>query len=129
MSGKYLLDTSVAIAILRNESAVVQAATQAEELFLCEVVLGELYFGAYRSANPQLNRERIEQLAQRCTTLWGGKQVAERYGMLKAQLLSQGTPIPENDLWIAATALSYDITLVSRDAHFQRVPGLRLVVW
>jgi tRNA(fMet)-specific endonuclease VapC len=56
-------------------------------------------------------------------------EAAERYGSLKAHLAVRGTPIPSNDLWIAATALAEDMILVSDDAHFSKVPGLRLEDW
>ena len=56
-------------------------------------------------------------------------EIAERYGKLKARLAELGSMIPENDLWIAATCLVHDLTLASRDAHFEVVEGLNLVRW
>ena len=58
-----------------------------------------------------------------------GKLYAERYGKVKARLAQLGSMIPENDLWIAATCLVHDLTLASRDAHFEAVEGLRQVRW
>jgi tRNA(fMet)-specific endonuclease VapC len=54
---------------------------------------------------------------------------AQRYGEIKDQLSKKGRPIPENDIWVAAVALQYDLTLVSRDEHFGLVPGLRAEAW
>lgn len=51
------------------------------------------------------------------------------YGELKAALRAQGTPIPENDLWIAALTRQHTLTLVSRDEHFEAVPGLEIERW
>jgi len=55
--------------------------------------------------------------------------VAERYGHIKAELAARGTLIPSNDIWVAATALEADLILVSDDAHFERVSGLRVENW
>jgi tRNA(fMet)-specific endonuclease VapC len=51
------------------------------------------------------------------------------YGELKAVLRDRGTPIPENDLWIAAIARQHDTPLVTRDVHFDAIPGLRVERW
>jgi tRNA(fMet)-specific endonuclease VapC len=56
-------------------------------------------------------------------------KTAEIYGTIKADLEIKGQPIPDNDLWIAATALEYGLSLASRDQHFQRVPGLSVLPW
>ena len=57
------------------------------------------------------------------------RATAARYGELKAALRAQGTPIPENDLWIAALARQHALTLVTRDAHFAGVRGLVVERW
>ena len=54
---------------------------------------------------------------------------AEHYGDLKADLAGLGKPIPDNDLWIAAMALQYDLALATRDAHFAQVPDLQALYW
>jgi tRNA(fMet)-specific endonuclease VapC len=51
------------------------------------------------------------------------------YGRIAQQLRRKGRPIPQNDIWIAATALQYDLTLVTRDEHFKQVEGLALETW
>jgi tRNA(fMet)-specific endonuclease VapC len=53
-----------------------------------------------------------------------GRQTAEHYARLFVQLKRAGTPIPDNDLWIAALALEHDLTVVTRDQHFQHIPQL-----
>jgi tRNA(fMet)-specific endonuclease VapC len=54
---------------------------------------------------------------------------AKRYGEIKNLLRTKGRPIPENDLWIAAIAQQYDLTLVTRDPHFKSVEKLKIEVW
>lgn len=51
------------------------------------------------------------------------------YGKIKSSLRKKGSPIPENDIWIAAIALHHKLTLVTRDGHFNQVSGLKSVVW
>ncbi|GAC1453024.1 MAG: hypothetical protein PVSMB4_13700 [Ktedonobacterales bacterium] len=54
---------------------------------------------------------------------------AHIYGQIKQDLKLSGRTIPDNDLWIAATALQYDVTLAARDAHFDWITGLRVEQW
>lgn len=56
-------------------------------------------------------------------------ETARRYGEVKNGLRQKGRPIPENDIWIAAIALQYDLTLVARDVHFGEVDGLKVEAW
>lgn len=58
--------------------------------------------------------------------MYPNEDTARQYGELFAKLRRQGTPIPTNDIWIAALALQYDLTLDTRDEHFKRVPDLKL---
>ena len=54
---------------------------------------------------------------------------AQQYGDIKNQLRAKGRPIPENDIWIAAIAMQYQLTLVARDGHFHEVDGLQVETW
>ena len=56
-------------------------------------------------------------------------ETARVYGIIKASLRKQGTPIPENDIWIAALAKQHDLTLSTRDGHFENVPELEIARW
>jgi len=128
-SGKYLLDTTIAVDILRGVSSMVQASSQAKELFISEIALGELYYGAYRSTNQAHNLQEVRKFAKTCTVLTTNDEIAECYGWLKDYLKRNGVIIPENDIWIAATALVHELPLVSHDAHFSKVPDLEVLDW
>jgi len=52
------------------------------------------------------------------------RETAEHYARIFVQLKRAGTPVPDNDLWIAAIALEFDLTLITRDRHFERIPQL-----
>ena len=93
------------------------------------VVLGELYYGAHKSARPPENIARVGTVAETAAVLSCDAATAAVYGKLKAELRELGTPIPENDLWIAALAVQHDATLVTRDTHFDLLPNLPTVAW
>jgi len=97
--------------------------------YVSSITIGELYFGAYNSQQTAQNVTNIRNFIILNTLLGCDETTADYYGQIKRQLRVKGRPIPENDIWIAATALQYNLPLVSRDAHFQEVNGLLLEVW
>ncbi len=129
MTGDVLLDTTVAVAHLRGVAAVSERLAQAQTRYLSTVALGELHFGLWRSVRREENRERLDRWLQAIVLLPIGATTAERYGDLKQQLALAGTPIPENDLWIAAVALEHGLPVATRDDHFNRVPSLSVLDW
>lgn len=129
MTGEVLLDTTVAVAHLRGVAVVSQRLAAAQTRYLPTVALGELYYGVQRSAHPEENRQRMERWLQTVVLVPVGGASAQHYGMLKQHLAQAGTPIPENDLWIAAIALEHGWPLATRDAHFERVPDLTVEDW
>jgi tRNA(fMet)-specific endonuclease VapC len=129
MNGKFLLDTNIVIALFANELAVIERLKNAEEIFIPSVVIGELYYGAQKSQLSSENLIRIDDFVQQNTILACNAETARHYGSMKEELRKKGRPIPENDLWIAAIARQHDLTLVSRDAHFQQIDLLRIERW
>lgn len=124
MAGSYLLDTDIAIEVLRGDRELWERIRAKPEIYLSVVVLGELYYGARGSGRPVKNAERVDELKGRVTVLGCDEETARVYGELKARLKVRGRMIPSNDLWIAASALQHDLVLVSRDAHYDAVEGL-----
>jgi len=99
-------------------------------LRLSAIVLGELEFGAEKSAHGERNRARLEALARRLPLVGIDHDTTRRYAQIRALLERQGTPIGANDTWIAAQALAIDATLVTdNEREFSRVPGLKLENW
>lgn len=123
-SGSLLLDTNIVIALLAGEAAVVERVARAERVVLPSIVIGELYFGALRSAHAEANLRRVDELAASRAVLACTATTARRYGEVKNRQRQAGRPIPENDLWIAALALEHGLTLVTRDAHFDGLDRL-----
>jgi tRNA(fMet)-specific endonuclease VapC len=124
-----LLDTNIVSAHFRGDPIVTPRLQASHAIYLPSIVLGELHFGAHRSPNPDRNLERIERFVAAVMLLSVDAATAALYGQLKAELMTAGQIIPDNDLWIAALAKQHDLTLVSRDQHFSHVSGLNWVIW
>lgn len=129
MDGKYLLDTNVVIALFAGDASVQKHLEQADEVFLSSVVLGELYYGAENSAHSESNIGRVDEFAASNALIACDAETARSYGSIKAQLKRMGRPIPENDIWVGATAIQHSLILVSRDSHFDGIEGLSLESW
>jgi tRNA(fMet)-specific endonuclease VapC len=102
-----------------------------DALLLClpSVALGELYFGAYRSGFRERQLNQLAEFVIAVSILDVGANTADHYGTIKAQLAEAGTPIPENDIWIAALAREYSLPIVTRDRHFSMVSALTVLAW
>lgn len=129
MSGKYLLDTNIIIALFAEDPLVKKHIAKAGEIFIPAIVIGELFFGAFKSGRPKANTARIENFAACNTVLACDIGTSRQYGYIKSLLHKKGRPIPENDIWIAALALEYELILVSRDEHFEEINRLDKVAW
>ena len=129
MTGDYLLDTNVVIALFGADESVGRNLGQVAEVFVSAIVLGELHFGARKSARALTNIQKIDEFAASVSILVCDGDTSRHYGEIKHALRLQGTPLPENDIWIAAIAMQHGLTLVTRDAHFEHVSGLSLEEW
>ena len=129
MSGSYLLDTNIIIALFASEEVVRGSFAQAGEMFVPSIVVGELYYGARKSVRTTENLSRIDELVAESAMMVCDAETAQHYGEVKNKLRLKGRPLPENDIWIAALALQHNLTLVTRDAHFQEIENLQVVAW
>ena len=129
MNGSYLLDTNIVIALFANEVEVKDSLASASEIFISSITVGELCYGAKKSARSTENLERIKDFVANITVLRCDVETAYLYGEIKNKLRLKGRPLPENDIWIAAISLQYNLTLVTRDAHFQEVENLQAITW
>lgn len=129
MSGRFLLDTNIVIALFADEEIIKDNLAQASEVFIPSIVIGELYYGARRSRRIEANLARVDELVAGNSILMCDAETARQYGAVKNRLKLKGRPLPENDVWISALALQHNLTLVTRDAHFQEVENLQTVNW
>ena len=129
----YMLDTNICIYIIKKKPVVV--FEKFEQLPIGSVAMslityGELEYGALRSNNSEKALNVLEELVNYIPVLPSGIEVAKEYAGIRADLASKGTPIGNNDLWIAAHARSLGHTLVSNNIkEFERVENLQLENW
>ena len=125
---KILLDTSAYVGFKRGTEEVVDSVTGAEAVLFSPVVLGELMFG-FRNGNrfkenmDELNKF-LEHKVVEIIHIW--KTTSDRYSRIALHLKRQGTPIPSNDIWVAAQAIEHGAELITLDKHFEKIAGLDL---
>ncbi len=128
-SGALLLDTSVVIRHFRQGGATSLRLETFSELYLPSIALGELLSGAQRSARPARNLAQIAEFTAGVTVLHADDQTAAHYGHISSRLAALGIPIPQNDMWIAATAMQWGMALATTDRHFERIENLDFEMW
>jgi len=128
-NGDVLLDTSVVIPYFKGDRAVHTQIQASAKLHLPQTVLGELICGAHLSTNPARTLAEVQNFLKAVVVLSPGVTTAEHYGRIRADLAKAGTPIPENDIWIAALAIEHQLPLAARDAHFDLISGLQVLKW
>lgn len=126
---RLLLDTNAIIALQRDNLALKNLLATATDVFLPLIAIGELYFGVYKSQQTEANLHGLGQFMAGRLILNPDLHTANVYGQIKQTLRAKGRPIPENDIWIAALALQYDLTLITNDAHFSEVDNLTYTAW
>ncbi len=123
---KIILDTTAYVGFKRSDVEVVKIILQAAQILFSPVVLGELMFGFRNGTrfienmtdlSSFLNHESVRLVEV-------GKITSDRYSRIAAQLKQQGTPIPSNDIWIAAQTMEHGAELITFDQHFKRIAGL-----
>ncbi len=124
MNGKALLDTNIIIALFEGDPAAIEAVQQRSALYLCVPVLGELRYGALASTRIHENLARLDDFSRAVFLLACEAETAVFYSEVKLGLRRKGRPIPENDVWIAAIAQQYELTLITRDSHFKDIDHL-----
>lgn len=122
-------DTNIIVDIFRDKGESPQKILLYAEVYLPLVVAGELLFGAYLSANPAKTLPQVQDFINQSKVLLPQPDVAEHYALIRKHLKEKGTPIPENDIWIAATAHSFGLKLITRDQHFSQIDFLNVEFW
>lgn len=122
-----LLDTNAYTAFMLGAAEVVDVVAHADKLYLNSIVLGELLGGFAAGTREPKSRAELARFldSPRVTALAITTQTADSYALVYAGLRRKGQPIPTNDLWIAASALEHGAALLTRDAHFAHIDGLR----
>jgi len=124
-----LLDSRVIVRHFRDAAALSDKLAAYEELYVPQTALGELYYGAFKSGRAEKNIAQIERFLVAADVLGADNETARQYGQIAAQLARNGTPIPQNDIWIAAVAIQCGLPVATADDHYRRVEGLSVLLW
>ena len=121
-----LIDTNRYSDMARGDAATIDLLEHADLVFMPVIVLGELRAGFLRGARSRANERKLLAFLALGTVrvLLLDETTSLHYAALARQLRDQGTPIPTNDIWIAALALQHGLTLYARDRHFDHLPQL-----
>ncbi len=129
---KYMLDTNIVIYTMKNRPERVRGAFKKHDGQMCisSVTLGELVYGAEKSAAPEQNLADIEHMTSRLEVKPFDSQAAIHFGQIRATLAKIGKPIGPYDAMIAGHARALALVLVTNNENeFQRVPGLMRENW
>lgn len=120
---RVLLDTSAYSAFMLGHPETKVALQHADEIYLTPIVLGELLAGFIRGKWRKKNERELRAFlsAPRVQVIDLDEDTAQRYAVILNALWKAGTPIPTNDVWIAASAMQHGLRLLTRDAHYQKV--------
>jgi tRNA(fMet)-specific endonuclease VapC len=123
----YLLDTNIVIELFAKIPDTITLIDSLKGVCCCDIVLGELYYGAYNSKQRDANLQNIERFTSLFPITSADHATANIYGQLKQGLKSIGKPAPDNDIWIAAIAKQNDFSIVTRDHHFLNMAGVKVI--
>lgn len=121
------LDTNAYAAFKRGSPEVLAVLQQAERILLSVTVLGELLAGFAAGSREAENRKELALFldSPRVVLTPAPQATADLYALVFAALRRKGRPVPSNDLWIAAAALEHGAALLTFDAHFSEIDGLK----
>ncbi len=122
-------DTNIIVDIFREKGESPKNILGFTDICLPLVVCGELLYGAAISAKPLEMNRQVMDFIQINNVLNPNFEVAAQYAKIRKYLKENGTPIPENDIWIAATAIANGLKLITRDRHFEHIAYLDVEYW
>jgi tRNA(fMet)-specific endonuclease VapC len=124
-----ILDTNALSAWLGGDRSLQHHLETAQRISLSPIALGEFRFGVLGSRHRTTYEQRLRVIEQEFPPLPINGITAAHYAALRRELAAKGRPIPWHDLWIAAQARQHQLPVLSRDEHFDAVPGLQRITW
>jgi tRNA(fMet)-specific endonuclease VapC len=129
VNGKLAIDTNAVIAYREGNYNIGNLIENADLLFLPVIVFGELLYGAINSTQVHKNKQAVQILLSYSILIPIDESIAIRYANIRFNLKNIGRPIPENDIWIAASCLELDLPLLTIDSHFDHIQDLKVIKW
>ena len=124
-----ILDTNGLSALAEGEPALESLLRKATQIAIPVIVLGEYRYGIAHSRARKLYEEWLTAYLSRFRILDVDEETTLSYRDVRTELKRAGTPIPSNDVWIAALCRQHRLPLLSCDRHFDAVPGIRRLAW
>lgn len=126
---KLCIDTNAYSAFKNGNQKITDTLENADEVLVPVTVLGELYSGFQVGSFTEKNLTELDKFLSKTgvSIIEIDKEIAFRYGFITKKLRKQGTPIPTNDIWIAASTMDTGSILLSSDKHFKNIPGLMVL--
>lgn len=124
-----ILDTNALSAYFDRSANLIEIVSQAREIVIPVIVVGEYGHGIARSRYREAYERSLGRMLERCTILDVNNTTARHYTSIRLELRAAGTPIPANDVWIAALSRQHSMPIVSRDGHFDFVAGIDRRSW
>ncbi len=123
-----LLDTNAIVALFKGDASILEMAARADCVYVSAITVGELEAGFRGGSRYAENLAILNRFLSKPTVavLPVGRETGECFGRVKDALRRKGSPIPINDVWLAAQSMETGAVLVSYDRHFEAVAGLRL---
>jgi tRNA(fMet)-specific endonuclease VapC len=124
-----ILDTNGLSAVADGDAALEPILRNAAELAIPVIVLGEYRYGIQQSRDRQRYEQWLSETVCNYRVLEVDEDTAISYAVIRTELKRAGTPIPSNDVWIAALCRQHSFSLISRDHHFDLVRGIQRMDW
>ena len=124
-----ILDTNAVSALAMEDAGLVSLLASRDRHHLPVIVIGEYDFGLAGSRRGRELRQWLALLVSESIVLPVELETAHHYALLRNELKKAGTPVPSNDIWIAALALQHGEPIVSRDTHFDCIASIQRIAW
>ena len=124
-----ILDTNGLSAVAEGESALEPILRKAAQIAIPVIVLGEYRYGISHSRKRKHYERWLAEYLPTFRILDVDERTTLSYSAVRTELKRAGTPIPSNDVWIAALCRQHSLPLLSRDRHFDAVAGIRRLEW
>lgn len=124
-----ILDTNGLSALAEGDAALEPILRKATHLAIPVIVLGEYRYGISQSRHRARYERWLAEYLREFEVLDVDERTTIPYSAVRAELKRAGTPIPANDVWIAALCRQHSLPLISRDRHFDMVSGLARISW
>lgn len=124
-----ILDTNALSAAADRDPSALAIVSEAERIAVPVIVLGEYRLGIAQSRHRSSYEHWLQEWISSVTVFDLDEETAQSYAALGLELKRKGTPIPTNDLWIAALCRQHALPILSRDRHFDLLPGIRRLTW